>query len=322
MRDFEGKPSNMTEIIRRDRKSAVLRHPILPCLSRYHTINLLSGCPNECRYCYAQSFASHPGWGRVVFYDNTLDCLRRELPRKRKKPELVYFSTACEPFIPLPFVLNDLYAAMKLVLDEGIFLLISTKSEIPESFIHLFAQHPGKVHVQVGMTTINENIRYLLEPKTGSVCTRLKNLGTLIKCGVDAELRMDPLVPGLTDREESFASLLREVSKLGVNHAVASYIFLRPSIPMSLSLSYQGWLLSDIVECYYTHRIEDYCGTGTIWIVTPGYRREKYDELKRIAAEYGISLNLCRCKNADITAECCHPQLPEYGSQDAQMTLF
>ncbi len=313
----------MVKFIKRERKSAVLRHPILPCLSRYHTINLLSGCPNECRYCYAQSFGSHPGWGRVIFYSNTLDCLRRELPRKRKRPELVYFSTACEPFIPLPFVLQNLYAAMELLLREGIFVLISSKSEIPESFIQLFAHYPGKVHVQVGMTTVDESIRQLLEPKTASVSTRLQNIRKLVENGVHAELRMDPLVPELTDMEESFVSLLGEASKQGITHAVASYMFLRPSINMPLSLSFNEWSFREIEKHYYTHRIEEYCGTGIISVVAPDYRREKYEQLKMIAAEYGISVDLCQCKNKDITTECCHPQLPDPDSpQDSQIMLF
>lgn len=300
----------------------MLRHPMLPCLSRYHTINLFSGCPNACWYCYAQSFESHPGWGRVIYYDNTLDSLRKELPRKRRRPELVYFSTACEPFIPYGFILNDLFTIMKLLLDEGIFLLISTKSEIPERFISLFAHYPGKVHVQVGMTTIQESIRHFLEPNTASVSVRLNNLRKLVQQDVRVDLRMDPLVPELTDTEESFAALLGEASNQGVEHTVASYMFLRPSINIPLSLSFNEWSFRKIARTYYTHRIEDYCGSGIISVVPPAYRREKFEQLKMTAGEYGISLNLCRCKNGDITAECCHPQLPHYEPQSAQTTLF
>jgi len=212
---------------------------------------------------------------------------------------------------------------MELLLREGIFVLISSKSEIPESFIQLFAHYPGKVHVQVGMTTVDESIRQLLEPKTASVSTRLQNIRKLVENGVHAELRMDPLVPELTDMEESFVSLLGEASKQGITHAVASYMFLRPSINMPLSLSFNEWSFREIEKHYYTHRIEEYCGTGIISVVAPDYRREKYEQLKMIAAEYGISVDLCQCKNKDITTECCHPQLPDPDSpQDSQIMLF
>ena len=45
-------------------------------------------------------------------------------------------------------------------------------------------------------------------------------------------------------------------------------------------------------------------------------------KVKKIAAEHDISLGLCKCKNPDVTADCCHPQPPLTGSDVAQGTLF
>ena len=86
----------MGAVIAVERKTNVLRHPGLPCMAHHYTINLTAGCPFECRYCYAQSFRHNPGPGKVLFYANSLELLRRELPRKRTKPRLVYFSSGCE----------------------------------------------------------------------------------------------------------------------------------------------------------------------------------------------------------------------------------
>ena len=60
-------------IIETQRKSAVLGHPLLPCMRRHYTVNLTAGCPNRCRYCYAQSMRHHPGWGSVLSYANSLE---------------------------------------------------------------------------------------------------------------------------------------------------------------------------------------------------------------------------------------------------------
>lgn len=170
----------MAGIIIGERKPPVLKHPSLPCLSRYHTINLTAGCPYGCRYCYAQAFRSNPGRGKVVFYANTFELLRRELPRKRKQPQLVYFSTACEPFVPHRKILSCLYRVMELLLDRDIFVLISTKSRIPPEFLELFQDYPGRVHVQVGMTTSDDRVRRLVEPHAAAVALRLEALQALI----------------------------------------------------------------------------------------------------------------------------------------------
>ena len=83
-------------VVERERRGAVLTRPALPCLYPYHTLNITTGCPNACVYCYAQSYDHHPGWGTVVFYSNALEKLTRDLPRMRRKPTMVYLSTASE----------------------------------------------------------------------------------------------------------------------------------------------------------------------------------------------------------------------------------
>lgn len=86
------------KIVTWQRRAEVLTRPQLPCMGAYHTINLSAGCPNECRYYYAQSYAYHPGWGTVAFYANAREKLKKELATLHQKPRLVYFSTASEPF--------------------------------------------------------------------------------------------------------------------------------------------------------------------------------------------------------------------------------
>ena len=96
----------MTEVIRTERKSAVLTPSSLACLAHVPTVNLTAGCAHECRYCYGRGYQTHPGEGKLRFYTNTLAKLREELPRKRKKPATVYFSPSSDPFQPVPEVLK------------------------------------------------------------------------------------------------------------------------------------------------------------------------------------------------------------------------
>lgn len=309
----------MAKLIAIDRRSDVLTRPTLPCLSRYHTINLTAGCPYECRYCYARSFRSNPGYGKVHFYANTLDLLRRKLPNKRKKPELVYFSTACEPFAPFPQVLECLYGVMSLLLEHGASLLISTKSNPSEEFLDLFARYPGKVHIQVGLTTINDDVRRLLEPNAADVESRLQALKNCMKRNINVEVRSDPLTPELTDSEESFEAMCQAISKCGIKNATASHLFLRRGNYNSMDVEIGKWKFSEMVKRIYTHRIANYCGNSKINVVAPEYRRNILVKLKNIAERYGITLRLCRCKNPDVTTESCHP-LPV--GKIHQATLF
>ncbi|MCD6385707.1 radical SAM protein [Candidatus Sumerlaeota bacterium] len=291
------------------RRGRVLRHPLLPCLARYHTLNLTAGCPNECFYCYSQSYEFVPSWGTVAYYENTLERLRAELPRMKKKPELVYFSTYSEPFLPIEQILSAQFEIMKMLLEQKVRVLISTKGKIPHRFVSLFAEYPGMVHVQVGITTVNDRVRELIEPNASSVDERLDNLKRLRGSGVSVEARIDPLIPGLTDGNESLDSLMREIVKCGVRDAVASYLFLRWGIYPTKEIAYGDWSFRKMRRLY-TLKVTDYCGNGIIWLPPTEYRRERYQTLKKIAGSYGVRIKLCRCKNRDLTDECCHPVPP------------
>lgn len=301
----------MTELIFAERKAGVLTRPTLPCLVPYHSINLTAGCHYECRYCYAQSFRSYPGHGKVKFYANTLQSLAKQLPHKRKPPEMVYFSTACEPFMPFPEVLDCLYGCMSLLLESGCRLLISTKATIPHRFIELFLAYPGLSHVQMGLTTVDDDIRRLMEPNAASVSERLDTLGELSRAGVSREIRMDPLIPGLTDNPACFAETMRLASEHGIRHGVMSYLFLRRGNMGRLSTRHGEWDFRKMVSTVFTQKIEHYCGNNDIRVPSTEYRRDKYKELQAIGAAFGITLGLCACKNPDMAEACCHPLPPK-----------
>jgi DNA repair photolyase len=175
--------------------------------------------------------------------------------------------------------------------------------------------------VQVGLTTADDRVRRLLEPNAAPVAQRLAALDSLIALGVQAEARIDPLTPGLTDTESSFDSLCGEIAKTGAKTAVASYLFLRRSNFQNLRVQHDGWSFLEISKRIYTERIEKYCGSGTIIIPATDYRKAKYAQLTAVAQNHGIQLSLCRCKNPRLVNECCHP-LPSAENETTQPELF
>ena len=72
----------------------------------------------------------------------------------------------------------------------------------------------------------------------------------------------------------------------------------------------------------YTHRIDGYCGGGSIRIPAPDYRRERYRLLEGIAEDQGIRPVLCGCKNPDLTTDCCHRRRTERPGAGAQQSLL
>lgn len=289
----------MVVVERRKRKGPILTPSSLPCLGKMPTINITEGCVHNCVYCYTQGYRSYPGPGRVVLFDNIPELLRAELPRKRKRPHRVYFSPSSDAFQPLPEVQDVTFETMAVLLDAGVEIAFLTKGVVDERFAALFAKAPASVHAQVGVTTTNPRLWQLLESGAASPVDRLQTIERLTRIGVSVRARLDPLIPGLTDRTENIVSLLGELSRLGVRSIVASYLFLRPGFARRVSRQLElardsgcdlgEWSAQDFVS-----------GLGSGRMISAEERQGRFDKLRDLAAECGIDVHVCACKNPHL----------------------
>jgi DNA repair photolyase len=309
----------MLEIIREERKSPILARSTLPCLSDAYTINLTAGCPHLCRYCYTQGYSNYPGEGRIKFYAGSARRLEAELSRKRRKPTLVFFSSATDPFMPIPEVLDEQFSIMETLLKNNIPLIIMTKAKIPDRFIALFSEHPRRINVHVGLTTADDRIRVLIEPNAASVADRLRNISSLMEVGIRVELRMDPLIPMLTDTNSSLRNLLKEASGRGCQIAVASFLHLRQATRNKMPVRFGEWDFNKIRRHLYSKSAK--LGGSGFGMLLPSeeYRKERFCAIERIVKEFGISVKYCACKNPDIVFSKC---IDRFECEIKQINLF
>jgi DNA repair photolyase len=298
----------MAELITKNRKSNVLTPSQLRCLSKIPTINITCGCFHNCIYCYAKGYSQYPGDGKVILFDNTADKLKQELARKRKRPQAVYFCPSCDPFQPIPEILNQTYKTMAALLNAGIGVQFLTKAIVPPHFIKLFAEHKKLVCGQIGLTCVDETIRKIFEPRTASVSDKLASMRNLVEIGVTTGARADPLIYGVMDSDKSLNDLFSAIAATGVKEAAVNYLFLRPAIKESFRKNITDReLLSKVLSPYYTGVILPVGLKNSCGVALPREIREKaYGRIKKIAESFGISIHLCGCKNSDITAEPCN----------------
>ncbi len=57
------------------------------------------------------------------------------------------------------------------------------------------------VHVYISVTTLDENLRRVMEPRTASAQRRLKTIETLAKGNVPVGIMNAPIIPGLNHHE-------------------------------------------------------------------------------------------------------------------------
>jgi hypothetical protein len=113
--------------------------------------------------------------------------------------------------------------------------------------------------------------------------------------------RLDPLIPGLTDRTENLRPLLAELSRRGVKSIVASYLFLRPGFAQRVSRQLEfalgpacdlgAWSVQDFAD-----------GFGSGRTISIEERQARFNKLRDLAAGFGIDVHVCACKNPHLPA--------------------
>ncbi len=297
----------MVTVIRTKRKSNVLAPSILECLSHLPTINLTAGCAHGCLYCYARGYSQHPGEGKVMLYANTFEKLRAELPRKRKRPVAVYFSPSSDVFQPVTDVLDMAYEIFEYLFNVGVGVAFLTKGRIPERHIALLQDHAPMVRAGIGLTTLDEHLLRMFEPNAAPPELRLAQADRLVKSGIATQVRLDPILPGLTDDVETLNALCSRLAKIGIRRIAASTAFLRKSII--------GQLKRRLGDASALKRLLRHYEDG-VWLklqraetnalLPPiAIRQRIYARVRRAAERHGLQLHLCACKNGDLASGSC-----------------
>ena len=297
----------MTEVIRMERKSAVLTPSSLACLADVPTVNLTAGCAHECRYCYARGYRTHPGEGKVGFYTNTLAKLREELRRKRKKPATVYFSPSSDPFQPVPEVLEMAYDVFRFLLESEIGVTFVTKGRIPPRHRNLLAAHAPLVQGRIGLITLDLEIAAAFEPRAATPEVRLAQTAELLGAGVPVEVRVDPILPGLTDGPECLEPLSAALARIGVRKIAASVLFLRPAVSGSLRRHVQDKPMLNRMLDHFAggEPLAIHAAGSRVFALPAEARLDIMKRLKSIANRYGLKVLVCACKNPDIWSGSC-----------------
>jgi DNA repair photolyase len=197
----------VVEIETRSRKPPILTPSAIPCLRKLPTINITEGCALGCTYCYIKGYSHYPGAERVMLYENTPDVLREELRRKRRRPSRVYFSPSSDAFQYLPRVQDVSLQTMRVLLDAGVEIAFLTKGFVTKRFLALFEDAPTMVFAQIGITTLDRQLWRGFEPRTAPPDLRIRYAQQLNAIGVRTTMRLDPLIPDLTDTEANLGPL-------------------------------------------------------------------------------------------------------------------
>jgi DNA repair photolyase len=196
-----------------------------------YTLNCYTGCAHACAYCYArfmQRFHPHDEpWGAFVDVKvNAVEVLKRQL--RRAEPGSVFVSSACDGWQPIEAQWRLTRRCCELLLEYGFELHVLTKSTLVLRDMDVFAGHP--VQVGVTVTTLDQRLAELWEPGAASVDERFGVIEAARQVGLRTSVMFGPLLPFLSDSQESIEALLDRAAALGVDQIWIDAMNPRPRV--------------------------------------------------------------------------------------------
>jgi len=201
------------------------------------SLNPYMGCAHRCTFCYVRAFerrADRPSDGRygttIRVKVNVADVLARELARPSWKRELIAVGAATDPYQP---------AEGRYRLTRGC-LIAMARARNPVSLITRGplivrdvdvlqeASRRADVDVNFSIPTLDHEIWRKTEPGTAPPRQRLHALRTLVDAGIDAGVGMAPLLPGLSDRPDLMADVVRAARDAGATRVWCNLLYLQP----------------------------------------------------------------------------------------------
>jgi len=200
------------------------------------SLNPYMGCVHRCTFCYVRAFerrADRPSDERygtsIRVKINVADVLRRELGRKSWERELVAIGAATDPYQPAEGRYRLTRACLEVLGEAANPFTIITRGPMIVRDVDVLtaAASRATVSVTVSIPTLDEEIWRRTEPSTAHPRQRLRALKELVDAGIKVGVGMAPILPGLSDRPELLADVVRAAREAGATGVWSNLLFLR-----------------------------------------------------------------------------------------------
>jgi len=229
----------------RDATRSVVSRNTSPDIPFELSLNPYRGCEHGCAYCYARPTHEYLGLSAGLDFERLLFAkpdaaalLTAELAKPSWRPQHLALSGVTDPYQPIERRLRITRACLEVLTAHRHPVGVITKNGLVTRDLDLLADlaHVGAARVAVSITTLDEDLRRRLEPRTSSAEARLRAIRTLAEAGVPVGVHVAPVIPGLNDHE--VPAILHAAADHGAQGA--AWVLLR--LPGAVEPIFVAWL--------------------------------------------------------------------------------
>ncbi|MFY0597182.1 MAG: PA0069 family radical SAM protein [Cognatishimia sp.] len=233
-----------TSVEEEQAKSIIARNSS-PDIPFDRSINPYRGCEHGCIYCFARPTHAYLGYSpgldfetKLIAKTNSADLLDRELRKRGYAVAPIAIGTNTDPYQPIEKRYQIMRHCLGVLQRFNHPVMIVTKGTLIERDIDILSDmaRRGLAHVGVSVTSLDNRVSRLMEPRAPVPARRLKLIERLSQAGIPVRIMLAPVVPGINDHE--IERILGSGAQAGAQ--AASWISLR--LPLEVSELFQEWL--------------------------------------------------------------------------------
>jgi len=240
-----GRPQGPRTQFFKDHSQTVISRNDSPDVGFQAGLNPYRGCEHGCIYCYARPFHEYLGFSagldfesKIMVKEDAPELLRRELSSPKWQPQVIFMSGVTDCYQPVERKLKLTRRCLQVLAEFRNPVFIVTKNRLVTRDLDLLselARHHA-VSVWLSITTLDSELRKVMEPRTSPPMSRLAALRELSAAGIPAGVNVAPIIPGLTDHETP--AILKAAAEAGATSA--GYTIVR--LPYAVAPLFEKWL--------------------------------------------------------------------------------
>lgn len=228
-----------------DRSKSLIAYNDSPDVGFDASINPYRGCEHGCVYCYARPTHEYLGFSsgldfetKIMVKEDAPELLRQELSSRSWTPQVVALSGNTDCYQPVEKKKQLTRRCLEVFLEYRNPVVIITKNHLVTRDVDLLAElaRYDCVGVTISITTLDDKLAAVLEPRASRPARRLAAIETLARAGVPVGYLQAPMIPALTDAEAPAIGVV--AARAGA--MFCGYVALR--LPFAVKALFEQWL--------------------------------------------------------------------------------
>ncbi|MCM4171759.1 radical SAM protein [Arenibacter sp. TNZ] len=216
-----------------------------PDVGMSFSLNPYQGCEHGCIYCYARN--SHEYWGysagldferKILVKKDAPALLETKLKSKNWKAATIVLSGNTDCYQPAEHQFKITRACLEVFLRYRHPVGIITKNALVLRDLDILTQlaKENLIGVNISVTSLSEETRRILEPRTTTIKRRLETIRILSENNIPVNAMLAPIIPGINSHE-----ILNLAQAVSVNGAL-SFGFTVVRLNGAIGKIFEDWI--------------------------------------------------------------------------------